>query len=79
VTRVMWVTGIYLVGTVSLIVEGNFIVLAVICLRRIGRVWQPNSDDVVSSGLALVPTRPSSAHCPQSCGLGHPPNRAVCH
>jgi hypothetical protein len=37
----------YLLGTASLIVEGGFIVLAVICLRRIGRAWQPNSDDVV--------------------------------
>ena len=37
----------YLLGTVNLIVEGNFVVLAVICLRRIGRVWQPNSDDDV--------------------------------
>jgi hypothetical protein len=35
----------YLLGTVSLIVEGSFVVLAVICLMRIGRAWQPNSDD----------------------------------
>jgi hypothetical protein len=34
----------YLLGTVSLIVEGSFIVLAVICLMRIGRVWQPSDD-----------------------------------
>ncbi len=37
----------YLIGTVSLIVEGSFVVLAVICLMRIGRAWQPNPDDVV--------------------------------
>ena len=35
----------YPLGTVSLIVEGSFIVLAVICLMRIGRAWQPSSDD----------------------------------
>jgi hypothetical protein len=29
----------YLLGTVSLIVEGSFIVLAVICLTRIRRAW----------------------------------------
>ena len=34
----------YLLGTVSLIVEGSFVVLAVICLMRIGRAWQPTSD-----------------------------------
>jgi len=37
----------YLLGTVSLIVEGAFIVLAVICLMRISRAWQANSDDAV--------------------------------
>lgn len=35
----------YLLGTVSLIVEGSFVVLVLICLMRIGRAWQPNSDD----------------------------------
>jgi hypothetical protein len=35
----------YLLGTVSLIVEGSFIVLALFCLTRIGRAWQPNSND----------------------------------
>jgi hypothetical protein len=32
----------YVLGTVSLIVEGSFVVFAVICLLRIGRTWQPN-------------------------------------
>jgi hypothetical protein len=32
----------YVLGTVSLIVEGSFVVLAVICLLRVGRTWQPN-------------------------------------
>lgn len=32
----------YLLGSVSLIVEGSFIVLAVICLTRIRRAWQPD-------------------------------------
>jgi hypothetical protein len=31
----------YLLGTVSLLVEGSFIVLAVFCLLRIRRAWQP--------------------------------------
>ena len=35
----------YLLGTVSLIVEGGFVVLAVISLTRIGRAWQSHSDD----------------------------------
>jgi hypothetical protein len=35
----------YLLGTVSLIVEGSFIVLAVICLMRIGKAWQPDSGE----------------------------------
>lgn len=35
----------YLLGTVSLIVEGSFVVLAVICLMRIGKAWQANPDD----------------------------------
>jgi hypothetical protein len=30
----------YLLGTVSLLVEGSFIVLAAICLTRIRRAWQ---------------------------------------
>jgi hypothetical protein len=37
----------YVLGTVSLIVEGSFVVLAAVCLMRIfGRAWQPNSDGV---------------------------------
>ena len=36
----------YLLGTVSLIVEGSFVALAVFCLMRIGTAWQPNSSDV---------------------------------
>jgi hypothetical protein len=35
----------YLLGTVSLIVEGSFVVLAVICLIRIAKAWQPNSPE----------------------------------
>jgi hypothetical protein len=31
----------YLLGTVSLIVEGTFVVLAIYCLLRIRRAWQP--------------------------------------
>jgi len=31
----------YVLGTVSLIIEGSFLVLAVICLLRIGSAWQP--------------------------------------
>ncbi len=42
----------YLLGTVSLIVEGSFVVLAVICLMRIGRAWQANSDDAVYGSSA---------------------------
>jgi hypothetical protein len=32
----------YVLGSVSLVVEGSFSVLAVICLLRIGSAWQPN-------------------------------------
>ena len=32
----------YVLGTVSLIVEGSFVVLAVVCLVRIGSARQPN-------------------------------------
>ncbi len=32
----------YLLGTVSLIVEGSFIVLATICLLRIRKAWPPD-------------------------------------
>ena len=35
----------YLLGTVSLIIEGSFVALAAVCLIRIGRAWQPDSDD----------------------------------
>jgi hypothetical protein len=35
----------YLLGTASLIVEGCFVVLAMICLARIGRAWQAIPDD----------------------------------
>jgi hypothetical protein len=35
----------YLLGTVSLIVEWSFVALAVVCLIRIGRAWQADSDD----------------------------------
>ena len=33
----------YVLGTLSLIAEGSFVILAVVCLVRIGRAWQPNS------------------------------------
>ena len=32
----------YALGTVSLVVEGSFVILAVICLLRIGSAWQPS-------------------------------------
>jgi hypothetical protein len=39
----------YVLGTVSLIVEGCFVVLAVICLLRINRAWR-SSPDVAGYG-----------------------------
>ncbi len=36
----------YVLGTVSLIVEGTFVVLALLCVTRTVNVWQSNSDDV---------------------------------
>jgi hypothetical protein len=34
----------YVLGTVSLIIEGSFVVLAVTCLVRIGSAWQPSQE-----------------------------------
>ena len=45
----------YLLGTVSLIVEGCFVVLAVISLTRIGRAWQSHSDDAGHEWSGPVP------------------------
>jgi hypothetical protein len=39
----------YVLGTVSLIVEGSFVVLAVICLLRIGSAWQPGQQTRANS------------------------------
>jgi len=45
----------HLLGTVSLIVEGCFVVLAVISLTRIGRAWQSHSDDAGYEWSGSVP------------------------
>ena len=51
----------YLLGTVSLVVEGSFIILAAICLMRIRRAWQsdpqiPGRQPALTSdsGLELI-------------------------
>ena len=60
----------YLLGTVSLIVEGSFVVLGVICLMRIGRAWQPNSDDAGYGWSCTRTYTPQLARdCPHISGV----------